>query len=394
MDLDKLFNGYIIAIDDNIDDGPDLMNDIIASLESKNFPFIKYKELPNDSLIQKFKSPSFIILDWELADFSSLGPAARNTYINNNIEFLKKLKKVCFCPIFIFSNRDENDIKQVLIDNGLYIDGEHNYIFIKKKSDLISPENEDLIFEEINNWLKNTASIYVIKEWENKINKEKNNQSWSLYEAKPDWAKVIWQTSKNDGVDESEALGDLMSKNLFARMRPYSFDSSIMESDDPLNIEKEDIVKIMERGRFIPQSQLDINSLFTGDIFKKQSKYYVNITPNCDCIPRNGKTIDELKILCLEGKHLSNDKLKKNYNEKYGYINEREGNCIIFPLDGGRAIEFQFKKIHTFKYEDLKANRKGRLLPPYIVKIQQKYSAYLQRQGLSRIPKESILEEE
>ena len=42
------------------------------------------------------------------------------------------------------------------------------------------------------------------------------------------------------------------------------------------------------------------------------------------------------------------------------------------------------------QWNNIKDNRIGRLLPPYITRVQQKYAHYLQRQGLPRIPKQAI----
>ena len=56
----------------------------------------------------------------------------------------------------------------------------------------------------------------------------------------------------------------------------------------------------------------------------------------------------------------------------------------------GKILSFSLRKLSIKKWNEIKDNRQGRLLPPYITKIQQKYSAYIQRQGLPSIPKEAI----
>jgi len=42
------------------------------------------------------------------------------------------------------------------------------------------------------------------------------------------------------------------------------------------------------------------------------------------------------------------------------------------------------------KSPDAMEHRIGRLLPPYLTRLQQRYSAYLQRPGLSRIPRAAL----
>ena len=41
-------------------------------------------------------------------------------------------------------------------------------------------------------------------------------------------------------------------------------------------------------------------------------------------------------------------------------------------------------------YEEMKDQRIGRLLPPFITRVTQKYGLYIHRQGLPRLPKEVI----
>lgn len=55
-----------------------------------------------------------------------------------------------------------------------------------------------------------------------------------------------------------------------------------------------------------------------------------------------------------------------------------------------RILSFSLRKLSIKKWNDIKDCRCGRLLPPFITKIQQKYSSYIQRQGLPSIPKEAI----
>jgi len=42
------------------------------------------------------------------------------------------------------------------------------------------------------------------------------------------------------------------------------------------------------------------------------------------------------------------------------------------------------------KWSEYKARRIGRLLPPYITRLQQKYAFYLQRQALPAIPEKAM----
>lgn len=62
-----------------------------------------------------------------------------------------------------------------------------------------------------------------------------------------------------------------------------------------------------------------------------------------------------------------------------------EGNPIT-------RIEFERKEIWVETHAELKNKRPGRLLHPYLTRIQQRYALYLQRQGLPRIPDGAVPE--
>lgn len=73
-----------------------------------------------------------------------------------------------------------------------------------------------------------------------------------------------------------------------------------------------------------------------------------------------------------------------------GRFNERASESISFSLLAGKSIRFNFKDLEIIKFSEVKENRVGRLIHPYITRIQQRYSLYLQRQGLPRIPEEAV----
>ena len=56
----------------------------------------------------------------------------------------------------------------------------------------------------------------------------------------------------------------------------------------------------------------------------------------------------------------------------------------------GKTVRFDFRKFQVKQFSDVKDQRIGRLLHPYLTRIQQRYALYLQRQGLPRIPEEAV----
>ena len=76
----------------------------------------------------------------------------------------------------------------------------------------------------------------------------------------------------------------------------------------------------------------------------------------------------------------------------YSMSGTGDSNAIVFCIDDQKTIDFRFKNLELKEFSELKDNRIGRLLPPYITLIQQRYALYLQRQGLPRIPEEAVKE--
>ena len=70
---------------------------------------------------------------------------------------------------------------------------------------------------------------------------------------------------------------------------------------------------------------------------------------------------------------------------------ESDSNTIIFSMLEGRSYDFRFKDLVIENWGQLKDKRIGRLLPPYITRLHQRYAYYLHRPGLPRIPEGVII---
>lgn len=110
---------------------------------------------------------------------------------------------------------------------------------------------------------------------------------------------------------------------------------------------------------------------------------YLNIRPACDTISRDG---NDIILYLLTGDKLTPKQEKVIYNKKYGNFYEQHNQAIVMSIQGA-MYNFKFKDLELKEWSSLKDKRIGRLLPPFITSIQQRYALYLQRQGLPRIPK-------
>ena len=390
----KLMSGIAVVIDDAFKEDSstetkDKIFQLVKDLEEQwEIPFYKSDEIPSDSIcVNLLQASSFILLDWKLwpGGTASLEKGG----IEDNIKFLQKAKDY-FIPVFIFTNEDPAVIKDELSSKNLY-DQENidkNFIFIERKTSL----TDNSIFDSISSWIIQSASVYTLKHWEWAFYKAKRELFSSMYEKSPSWPKVFWSSYKQDGVDPSSSFIDLINNNMLARMETDIFEKSVLDGS-PCEIEDKDLLRsVLEGASFIPDDRLSENDIKAGDMFKgPRQRYLINIRANCDCTAREGQSIDDVVLYCIKGKKMKKKEEQKSYNKTIGNFEERVWENIVSMVDNGETIRFDFRKLCQKKYSDIKAKRVGRLIHPYITRIQQRYALYLQRQGLPRIPEKAII---
>jgi hypothetical protein len=398
MDVVELFKGVAVVIDDEVDDDKANIQNILVQIKKQNIPLLTYSAIPFEDA-SHFQNLSFVLLDWRLIkqeisseDFEegiTLPPTLQRYEAQENIDFIKKLKEFCFCPIFIFTNEGQEVVIDKLESEGLYSKDKPNHIFIKSKNDL---KGKAKLFSEIEKWLKNNPSVYVLKEWEREYQKSKNKLFTDFQELSSVWPKVMWKNFEDDGANKSFELGELISRNLHTRMTPFEFDNDILGKRGK-KIEKSELKRVLEGERFLKNENLHQDDISPGDIFKISSNYYVNIRAACDLIPdrlANNSSCEIVQLYLLKGTKLSDGKARSTFNKKYGLFPEIDSQSIIFPLHEGNAIVFRFKNLEIKTWAEIKNKRIGRILPPYINRIQQRYALYLQRQGLPRTPSKAV----
>jgi hypothetical protein len=385
MNLDTLFNGVAIVIDDEINDPGRNIQQIIDQLRDKKTPVVLYDSLPDIQAVIHMQNISFLLLDWQLFSavpgIASAGITEQNDA--DNILFLTQFFNKCFCPIFIFTNESVDDIIIKLSENGLYDQNKPNRIFIKNKAEVVQVN----LFREITKWIKNTPSIYALKQWQYEHDKARTCLFNEFQNLNPYWPLIMWKTYKNDGVNPSMEIGDLLTRNLYARMSPFDFDGSILGKRYS-RIDKTELRLILQGERYVKKEYLQENDKQTGDLFKENDIngnfiYWLNIRAQCDLLRDSNPD-----VYCLKGTIVDESLINSDRGPEFlkGQFIERVNNAIIAFIDEGSIVEFLLKDFEKFKWNDKKESRVGRILPPYINRIQQKYAAYLERQGLSRIP--------
>lgn len=379
-----------MVVDDHVYRGNDVINGIVKYLENDNhLPLVKYEALPDKIESICFSNLSFLLLDWELNtlvddDGLPIQDATLKTQnARENVDFIKQVVDKVVIPIFIFSNEDVNSIKNTLSEYNIIDDDEKSPIFILSKSELFDNDKKCIMFDKVNEWLKDTPSIYVTQKWKTAYLEAINGMALDMREASPFWPNLLWACYKKDGVNPSEEISSLINQNALSRIQPVEFDENILSCRKACD---EHILKsLFERQCFMRNEYLGGLSS-TGDIYKWQQKYFLNIRPSCDCVGRDKKK----KIYLIKGDKVKDKEIQNGlFNDKYGNFNEQSNFVIVGPIDGF-FFRFKFKDIVIEDFEEKKDKRIGRLLPPFITRVTQKYGLYIHRQGLPRLPKEVI----
>jgi hypothetical protein len=405
MDMKYLFNGIAVVIDDEINDPKANIGNIVKQIESADIPILKYTKLPSEKVIRHFHNLSFLLLDWrlikegvtndEIAEGVTIPDTLQEYDETENIEFIKKLNEECFCPIFIFTNEDAGSIQSSLKEQKLMETDRPSNLFVQSKSDL---QNENELFNQVSEWLQSTPSVYVLKEWEREYQNSKDRLFSEFHIINPAWPTIMWKNFEADGANKSLEMGGLISRNLHSRMTPFEFNDEILDKNS--EVPRDELRKVLEGERFLNRNSLHDDDISTGDLFKEEYqdnsetkyRYYLNIRAQCDLLRSNNA--DKVELYCLKGRIFDENKINNEGGSTIieGQFIEKINNSIVPFLDGGQIIEFLFRDIKPKKWKDLKEKRVGRLLPPYINRIQQRYALYMQRQGLPRIPDAAIFD--
>ncbi len=394
--------GPAIIIDDQINDQRSEICEITKLIKQEEVPCIEYEHLPLDTnkFIDHIGSISFLLLDWEiLPDIDPKTPSQAKQLIiareqNNLIEFLNTIFEKTFFPVFIFTSQYKEGVEQRLEQESLFNKSDKgNRIFIENKSTLIKND----LFETIDKWVIENPTFYVLNEWDKQYTQSKNALFNDFYDLNHSWPQVLWETYEQDGVQASLGLGELITKNLHSRMAPFEFNSNLLASEH--KPDKNELRKVLSGEIFIKDEGLHKGTVDCGDLFVYQKQgakkeTYLVITPQCDCIPRDVKQ-DDVELYLLKVKHIRpSDELNKFDIGKGRFKKEGEAKTIIFNLYDDKSYTVHLNKLKIMTYKQLTTDGEcvGRLLPPYIYKVQQLHSNYISRQGLPKIPDFAVLD--
>ena len=392
-----LLKGVGVVIDNGIGEEENI-NRIISKVHDKGIPTTEFKSIDSaKKCMHNFLAVNFIILDWKMESLSTespIGVKGGQELIDEAkqkvIEFIKELKKHCFAPIFIFTNEAQADIETDILaklrNAGLYYDQDgKDFIYVRNKKEILKYNR---LFKEINEWINKMPSIYLLKAWDKEFLKVKNELFWDLYNrSQGGWPKVLWNHYKDEYEVPHVCINEVICQLIFSKITLQGIDENIIvkSREKPALKEIKDIFrKVMFQDGEINGSKLE--GIRPGDIFKDNGKYYLNIRPECDTVEgRHGGKI----VYLLKGERVAANDMRKLKKKQYSLSGLNAKNCeaFIWLLEGDGIVKFDFRNIEAKDFTAMKEKRLCRLLSPYITNIQQRYSSYLGRFAVPRLPK-------
>lgn len=397
MTVPHLFKGVAVVIDNGIGTG-EAIDTILASIRASGGHAIELRKLPSpDYDLEHFARVSFFIMDWNLANDENALPLAAGVrlpemldkqMVADNIDFLKRLRKSRHAPVVIFSNEaPEKVIEELSEDEELHKSVEESHILVKQKVDVA--EN---VYEVLENWARETPSVLTLKTWERNYIKATNELFIDLHNRTPYWPVLLWQTFGADDVPQEVEMNKLLNRLVESRMDLLDLElAPFLKTVDEERAKNEaayiqSMNGVLEGERFLRASRLKDDIYAPGDIFErvideKKSTYWMNIRAECDCL----RGSDSLELYLLQVKPVE----ELQISQKHGMIsNEKDTEAIVFAMMDGKTYTVKFKDMQIKQLKKMTdMTRIGRLLPPFVTRVQQRYASYFQRPGMPRIPK-------
>ena len=437
--VEELIKGVGVIIDDEIEDKNSLAYALSESLSAAGLPLVKSKEIPSEEYLNSLGNVSFIILDWffdveDMPEGVEVGEELKLEQKETAIHFLEKLLNQCFVPVFLITGQTLDDVESVLSE-GLAKNAFPDRILLRSKNQITDYQS---LITSVAEWLERYPSALVLKIWEKSAVLAKTRMFLELFSASPQWVSVILDTIRADTNNNPRAVNHefstLLNNNFVNRMQDGSF-NDVITSCKPQTT-KEEIRAVLQGERYICYVHDDLpDIIYTGDLFRETidgvNRYYLNVRAQCDLSREDdpilylvkGSMFDEsnlikstpiklkksgedmlldikgegfpLKTLLTYGK-VERDSLNDKIRElnslitfSNGEVLEKKNQAIVFCVDGCTAIEFNLNEISVEKKSSIesKTRRVGRLMPPYITRIQQKISSYIVREGVMATPR-------
>ena len=399
MDTKELMSGIAVVVDDAFGSGPDAAGDasgeedliwqIVNWFETEwKISFVKWTSLPDAACWQNLlRAASFVLLDWRL--WGAGGETLKLSAIEDIKAFLTSAREN-LVPVFILTNENPEDVTAELskLPDDVYDEraAGTNFVFVEQKSGFWSGTSVDVA--RLQGWVYGNASVYALKMWHRALDDAKSELFQAMCRRSVNWPRVFWETYRTDGAEPSASLTNLINDSLRGRMRVDAFEDKHLGGEGS-DVSAEELRWLIAETSFRVDDVLPADEVRCGDMYAGEGRrFWLNLRPDCDCIPRDGGGVADIDVYCVGGKRLRPGELRKLF--KNGHFEERVSQSVVFGVVEGNSILFQFDKLRVCKYSEVSDQRVGRLLHPYVTRVQQRYALYMQRQALPRIPDAAV----
>ena len=402
-----LIAGPVAFIDDDIFKSGTQAFQLLEEIRATGRPVAASKQLPSEPAewFTHWQGLAFAVIDWDLTpselgggSMGSAGGATLSAFRRKAMfEFIVSLMKHVYCPIFIVSAEDTDDIdrqvrahKAFLLKNG-ELDGR---ITIFPKDVVL-----DHLDEKVTEWVSTSPALSALTAWSREHDSAKNRLFVELNAEEPDWPLYIWKAAADDQIDPAYELATVISTNLVNRLNPVPFDADVMTQ--PLNGASGESRRSVSQGRTsIAGDKLSDRMVLPGDIFKfdedADGGVWINVSPACHTVGRlikkggvaqtdeNGNELREpIRLHLIRGKRSArptSENELRDMNSK-----DRSNSIVVHTVLGGDPYKFIFGDARIEAWEYIRKRRIARLLPPYVTRVQQLHAAYIQSEGLPMV---------
>lgn len=367
----------------------DSIGEIVRQLKADGISLLRYKEIPSEEEWNNFGGVAFMLIDWSLLP-SIAGVVAKSKMRKRICDFIRALNAKAFAPIFIFSNQDENEIKQSLKANKIEVDVPNAYVLVRPKAEMRELDSEGIpkLFGEINSWIHATPAINLFTSWGKGVLEARNQMFAEFYGKSQNWPNLLWKAYKDDCDDPAYGLAQVMFDNLKARIT-CRFDSvpNVNVAGDDLSA----LIDVLSLTVMMPASVLPGDQVGCGDLFKiENGKFWLVVSCDCDCIVHEGENREGKSIQVVRvdgGCEPQSDKMKERFSAEFGFLH-KQNQSYLFPLLG-KCYCVSYKKLALISLSGLDIRKRiGRIIPPYITDIRQRLAQWNQRMGFPKLPSE------
>lgn len=410
-EFEGFIDGVAVVFDDEARTDGTVAKKFIDELRNADFPVVEYIEPPSEKprLIKNLYGSAFIVLDWKFlkitesakkngagetlptdAPISLAGASELARSIDEQgVDSLKLLLNSTYCPIFIVTQESVEDIAKKLRESDILPDGSHPRVFICQKSELLSDSKK--FWERMVGWMANSQPIYTLKTLERAVRQAKQELFLSL-EGHPEWPSVLWHTYDNDDENASVALAQFICKQIVQRTIykcEFSEPPKRRLSEEACN----HVGTIISSDRYLKFSDKSDEPYVAGDVFAIGGCYYVNVRASCDTMHSN--PADLYLLPCYDVNDVPDDYCDKRHvlHAQGGQLVRWNKSFIIPYSIEGKTVEVDFSKLKIVGMGDGdRGKRIGRLLPPFLTRLQQLFSSFVVREGLPATPQRLLNE--